>query len=264
MTRVGRRLSLPRPRIPRIGLGAGRIEPDRARFRQVPELLQYLCDYRGLTQAELAQRCGVRREQVSRWMNGTAEPNLGRLRAALAPLGLAPVIALEPTPAALDAALALPTDLDQLLDWNVIDLLGTVAAAAAEDLDVVVGGEVAAVLQGVPLATRHLVLHVRPEHRFRLFRLAAARWQVVGHRIGPELEPPMAIRSGPVSAILCEGSDRPASRVVRPEHPRLAGGEFAVVTLAALLAEDSTGEPCLGPAARELTGRFTACGGRAE
>ena len=131
MTRVGRRPGLPRPRIPRIGLGAGRIEPDRARFRQVPELLQYLCDYRGLTQAELARRCGVRPEQVSRWMNGAAEPNLGRLRSALAPLGLAPVIALEPTQAVLDAALAQPTDLDQLLDWNVIDLLGTVVPVGA-------------------------------------------------------------------------------------------------------------------------------------
>ena len=154
MTTGGRRTVSPRPRIPRIGLGTGRIEPDRARFRAVPELLQYLCDYRGLTQAELADRCGVRREQVSRWMNGTAEPNLARLRAAMASLGLAPVIALEPTSAALDAMRARPTDLDQLLDWNVLDLLGTVAAATAEGLDVVVGGEVAAVLQGVPLSTR--------------------------------------------------------------------------------------------------------------
>jgi transcriptional regulator with XRE-family HTH domain len=230
----------------------------------VPELLQYLCDYRGLTQAELAHHCGVRREQVSRWMNGTAEPNLDRLRSALAPLGLVPIIALEPTPTVLDAMLTRSTDLDELLDWNVLDLLGTVTAAAAEDLDVVVAGEVAAVLQGVPLTTRHLALHVRAEHRARLFRLAAARWQAVGHRIGPELDPPMAIRSGPVSAILCDGSDRPASRLVRPEHPRLSGAEFAVVTLEALLAEDSTGDACLGPVARELTGRFTACGGRAE
>jgi hypothetical protein len=44
----------------------------------------------------------------------------------------------------------------------------------------------------------------------------------------------------------------------------LAGASFAVVTLAALLAEVSTSEACLGPVARELTGRFTACGGRAE
>ncbi|HEX4361238.1 MAG TPA: helix-turn-helix domain-containing protein [Pseudonocardia sp.] len=194
MTRVGRRTVSPRPRVPRIGLGAGRIEPDRARFRQVPELLQYLCDYRGLTQAELADRRGVRREQVSRWMNGTAEPNLARLRTAMASLGLALVIALEPTPAVFDAMLARPTDLDQLL----------------------------------------------------------------------ELDPPLVIRSGPVSAILRDGAERPASRLVRPEHARLADAELAVVTLAALRAEDSTDEASLGPAARELTGRFTACGGRAE
>jgi len=139
-----------------------------------------------------------------------------------------------------------------------------VAAATAEHLDVVVGGEVAAVLQGVPLATRHLALHVRAEHRARLFRLAAGRWQAVGHQVGPELDPPLVIRSGPVSAILRDGSERPASRLVRPEHARLADAELAMVTLAALLAEDSTDEASLGPVARELTGRFTARGGRAE
>jgi hypothetical protein len=45
-----------------------------------------------------------------------------------------------------------PLELDRLLGWYVLDLLVTVADAAADGLDVVLGGEVAAVLQGVPWA----------------------------------------------------------------------------------------------------------------
>jgi transcriptional regulator with XRE-family HTH domain len=214
MTRATRRRDGMRDRdgrLRRVGVGANRVEPDGVRFRTVPELIGYLQDYLRISQADLADRCGLRRETVSRWSSGTVTPTLATLRAALAPLGWLPAITLEPTEAVLDEQLGRPVDLDELLGRQVLDLLATVCAAAAEGLDVVVGGEVAAVLQGVPLRTRHLVIHLREE--------------------------------------------------VHPEHPKFNGGAVPVVSLTALLATDSADDGGLGPAAREVTGRFTARGG---
>jgi transcriptional regulator with XRE-family HTH domain len=250
-------------RLRRVGLGADRVEPDGVRFRGVPELVGYLQDYLLISQAELADRCGVRRETVSRWSSGTVQPTSATLSAALAPLGWAPVFTLEPTEAVLDELLARAVDLDELLGRQVLDLLVTVCAAAAEDLDVVVGGEVAAVLQGVPLHTRHLVIHLCEEHRSRLERLAAARWQSVSLVPGADLDPDpvRALGIGGVRAVLRSGAVRTATRVVHPEHPKFAGAALPVVSLAALLATDSPADGGLGPAAREVAGRFTARGG---
>jgi len=142
----------------------------------------------------------------------------------------------------------------------VLNLLGTVAAAAAEDLDVVVGGEVAAVLQGVPLRTEHLVIHVRDEHRVRVAALATARGQRVG-RLLYVADAPRMLWSGPVGAELRSDPTRPATRMIRPEHRWLAGGAIPVVPLAALLGDDRDDLACLGPSAREVAGRFTGCGG---
>jgi hypothetical protein len=50
-------------------------------------------------------------------------------------------------------------------------------------------------------------------------------------------------------------------RRVGSEHPKFAGGALPVVSLAALLATDSPDDGGLGPAAREVAGRFTARGG---
>jgi hypothetical protein len=49
--------------------------------------------------------------------------------------------------------------------------------------------------------------------------------------------------------------------VVHPEHPKFNGAAVPVVSLTALLATDSADDGGLGPAAREVTGRFTARGG---
>jgi transcriptional regulator with XRE-family HTH domain len=142
MTRAARRRDGMRDRdgrLRRVGVGADRVEPDGVRFRAVPELIGYLQDYLRISQADLADRCGLRRETVSRWSSGTVTPTLATLRAALAPLGWLPAIALEPTEAVLNEQLGRPVDLDELLGRQVLDLLATVCAAAAEGLDVVVG-----------------------------------------------------------------------------------------------------------------------------
>ncbi|MDT7592449.1 MAG: hypothetical protein QOH45_1980 [Pseudonocardiales bacterium] len=266
MTRATRRRDGMRDRdgrLRRVGVGANRVEPDGVRFRTVPELIGYLQDYLRISQADLADRCGLRRETVSRWSSGTVTPTLATLRAALAPLGWSPAITLEPTEAVLDEQLGRPVDLDELLGRQVLDLLATVCAAAAEGLDVVVGGEVAAVLQGVPLRTRHLVIHLREEHRNRLKQLATARWQGVNLVLGadPDSDPVWALGIGGVRAVLRSGPVRPATRVVHPEHPKFNGAAVPVVSLTALLATDSADDGGLGPAAREVTGRFTARGG---
>jgi transcriptional regulator with XRE-family HTH domain len=178
MTRAARRRDGMRDRdgrLRRVGLGADRVEPDGVRFRAVPELIGYLQDYLRISQTDLADRCGLRRETVSRWSSGTVTPTLATLRAALAPLGWSPVITLEPTDAVLDEQLGRPVDLDELLGRQVLDLLATVCAAATEGLDVVVGADpdsdpvwalgicgVRAVLRSGPVRPATRVVH--PEH----------------------------------------------------------------------------------------------------
>jgi hypothetical protein len=70
-----------------------------------------------------------------------------------------------------------------------------------------------------------------------------------------------ALGIGTVRAVLRSGPIRPATRVVHPEHPKFNGAAVPVVSLTALLATDSADDGGLGPAAREVTGRFTARGG---
>jgi hypothetical protein len=70
-----------------------------------------------------------------------------------------------------------------------------------------------------------------------------------------------ALGIGGVRAVLRSGPVRPATRVVHPEHPKFNGAAVPVVSLTALLATDSADDGGLGPAAREVTGRFTARGG---
>lgn len=240
-------------RPPRLGLGVDRVAPDRVRFAAVPELLLYLCDHLRLDQAELAERCRLRPEQLSRWLTGAREPRLASLRAALEPLGWRPVLGLVPTGEAVNAAFDRPRILADLIGDRLIDLLVTAAIAADEGMDIVVGGEVAAVLQGVPLSTRHLVLHLRGEHLPRLRALGRRRHQWV--------RPAVADRAARLSrggdfALLCTGPVRPATRLLRPAEVGFQGLAVPVVDLAALLADDP-GEPAgLGPGARAAAGRF--------
>lgn len=240
-------------RPPRLGLGGDRVAPDRVRFAAVPELLLYLCDHLRLDQTELAERCRLRPEQLSRWFTGAREPRLASLRAALEPLGWRPVLGLAPTDEALNAAFDRPRILADLIGNRLIDLLVTAAIGADDGIDLVVGGEVAAVLQGVPLRTRHMVLHLRGEHLPRLRALGRRRHQWV--------RPAMADRAARLNcggdfALLCTGTVRPATRLLRPAEVSFQGLALPVVDLAALLADDP-GEPAgLGPGARAAAGRF--------
>ncbi|MGI8815882.1 MAG: hypothetical protein ACR2G2_11590 [Pseudonocardia sp.] len=239
-------MSAPRRRAPRIGLGPDRIDPEWARFRTAADLIQYLCDLHLFTNGELADRCQIRREQVSRWLGGVHQPNLGNLTEALDKLGWTLVLSLERKPADLDELIANPPPLHQLLEHPVRAILEAVSAAAEAGLDVVVGGEVAAVLQGIPVPTRQLALHVCPEHRERFLRLAAKRRLVSA----VELADGWVVRSGPVTAEVRLASVRPPSRIVTDD----AGRPIPVVDLEQLMADPQS----LGPSVRALATRRRA------
>lgn len=235
-------------RVPRIGLGADRVEPDRARFRHVADLIQYLCDYLELNQAELAARCGIRREQLSRWFRGSTEPSVARLAAVLEPLGWAPVIALEPTTAAVYELLARAPGFDDLVAWPLRDVLATIAIAA-EELRVVVGGEVAAALQGMPVRTRHMVVHVAAEDQDRLRRVVQLRRQ--GWEPAFEGGYPRITNFG-IRVEVRVGAPLPATRIVRPRGGQFGGRAVPVVDLSALVDGEPDDPAGLGPAARAV------------
>lgn len=233
---------------PRLGLGRGRIDPERARFRAAADVLQYFCDLHGLYQVELAARCGVRREQMSRWLTGAREPTLTRLAEVIAPLGWRPVIVLERTEAALNELMTDPAPLDELLELEIRAVLRLVSDCVTQGFDVVVGGEVPAVLQRVPVPTRHLTLHVRPEHAEAFLRTAAKRWLEV-----TRLPDGWMLRHGPVSVEVRAAPVRPPTRTV--EHPEL--GAIPVVDLDELL-DDAHG---VGPSVHRAAGRLIDCAG---
>jgi transcriptional regulator with XRE-family HTH domain len=228
---------------PRLGLGRDRVDPERARFRAAADVLRYFSDLHGLTQARLAERCGVRREQMTRWLTGVREPTLTRLAEVIEPLGWTPVIVLERTEAALNMLSSEePGALGELLEYEVQAILDTVRAAVEAGLDVVVGGEVAAHLQGIPVPTRHLVLHVRPEHVTQFLQLATKEWHDVTRLAGQ-----WVLRRWPVAAEVVAAPVRTSSRIVADS----GGLPIPVVDLAELLVDPDG----VGPSVRALAAR---------
>jgi transcriptional regulator with XRE-family HTH domain len=223
------------------------VDPEWARFHTAAELIQYLADQHLVSNGELAERCGVRREQISRWLSGTHQPNLGGLTEALDKLGWRLVLSLERKPADLDDLIANPPPLTELLDLPVRVVLQAVAAASASGLDVVVGGDVAAVLQGVPVPTRHLVVHVRREHRERFLRLATRSGVSVLEAAGAQWQ----VRCGPVTAEVVVAPVLPASRMVT-DHQDL---RIPVVDLEQLLDDPRAISPSVRAAAGRLIDR---------
>lgn len=226
---------------PRLGLGSSRIDAERARFTAAADVLQYFIDLHCLTQEQLGQRCGVRREQMTRWLTGAREPTLSKLAELLEPLGWKPMIVLERTEAAVEELLTEPGRIEDLLDHDVRAIIATVVAAVDQGLDVVVGGEAAAVLQGVPVPTRHLTLHVRPEHVGPFVRLVGARWLDVARLAGGWM-----VRHGPVSVDVLPAPVRPPTRIVTVSEL----GSVAVVDLEELLV----GTHGVGPSVRRVSG----------
>jgi transcriptional regulator with XRE-family HTH domain len=124
---------------------------DHRTYRSVAELIKALRWRHLLTQQQLAERTGVAQAQLSRYEKGTAEPSLATLRRLLEPLGWAPTLGLEPSTAALDECFRAGHTAAELLGPDVVSVAVLAAQAAADGADIVVGGDAAAVLQGVPL-----------------------------------------------------------------------------------------------------------------
>lgn len=222
---------------------------ERISYSTVADLLRALWREHLLTQQELATHLGLDRAQLCRYEKGVQEPSLATLRKMLDALGWALTLALEPSTAEVDRRLDEPFDAGELLGLDVPALLEVAAAAVAKGADLVVGGEVAAVLQGVPVESADLVFHVRPAHVDVLVRAARTRVAAT-ERYG---EPGrLELRRVDVVALVVPVEVLPASRVVRREfRPWLSGRELPVVDLAVLY--ESGG---LGPAAMALVARM--------
>jgi len=118
-------------------------------YRSSAELIRAIRDVYVLTQDELAGRTGLSRYQLCRWENGVREPTLAMLRQVLGEFGLAVTFGMEPSTAALDERLALGTDAIGLDSWLLANRV--VCPALGAGVPLVVGGEFAAALQGVPI-----------------------------------------------------------------------------------------------------------------
>jgi hypothetical protein len=127
----------------------------------------------------------------------------------------------------------------------VAELLHDLAVARADGLDVVVGGEVAAVLHGVPEPTMHLVLHVRPEQRDELEEVV--RTGVRRDRAERALPPRPRTPDPPLEPVIRVARRQPANVLIALEEHRLP-----VVDLDELLADPDG----VGPRVRALAGRL--------
>jgi transcriptional regulator with XRE-family HTH domain len=128
-------------------------------YRSVTELLRAIRDEHLLTQDGFAGRTGLSRYQVCRWEKGTREPTLEMVRRVLAEFGLAVTFGVEPSTAALDERLESGADAIGLDAWLLAHRV--VWPALMAGVPMVVGGEFAAGLQGVPIEDPELVLHLR-------------------------------------------------------------------------------------------------------
>ncbi|MGQ0775210.1 MAG: helix-turn-helix domain-containing protein [Pseudonocardiales bacterium] len=128
-------------------------------YRSPGELIRAVRDEHLLTQDELAERCGLSRYQVCRFEKGTREPTLEAVRRVLGAVGLTITFGVEPSTAALDERLAPGADAMSLDTWLIA--YRVVWPALAAGVPMVIGGELAAALQGVPIEAPKTVLHVR-------------------------------------------------------------------------------------------------------
>lgn len=215
-----------------------RDELDRRQYRSTAELLIAIRHRHLITQSELAERSGVARPQLARYESGSVEPSVATLRRLLDGLGWKLTFGLEPTTAVLDAQLARPYDLAKLLGFDVRRTVELAALAAADGLDVVVGGDAAAVLQGVPAATRHAVLHLRADHLRRFATAAAARLASVVETRDSDDVFELYLGDGVFAVLLVDVL--PPTRHVRPDLESWPEGLAApVVDLATLLTSES-------------------------
>lgn len=213
---------------------------EEADHRSVAELLRAVREHRLLTQQELADLVGVRRAQLGRYEQGKQEPSLVVLRRLLEALGWTLLLRVEPTTAELDRALDAPFEVLRLLHPGVPRLLEIAALAYENGADLVVAGETAAVLQGVPVRTADISIVVRPDDVRFVVRAAAS----FHHGVTDSYDDPdeLIVHAVGATARVTPSEVLPGSRLVRMDFESwFSGRPVPVVELAELSESGALG-----------------------
>ncbi len=230
-------------------------------YRSPAELIRAIRDEHLLTQDELAGRAGLSRYQLCRWEKGAREPTLEAVRRVLGSFGLVVTFGVEQSTAALDERLELGADAMGLDAWLLAHRV--VWPALAAGVPMVVGGEFAAGLQGVPIEDPEMVLHLRRpdlEALNRVVQTARCTLGVFGSSLGT-LEPEEIMVGGELAVIALVGVIRilvveelPVARVVTVERQFVGDRTPIDVPVVPLVALQESG--ILGSAAAALAERL--------
>jgi transcriptional regulator with XRE-family HTH domain len=230
-------------------------------YRNTAELMRAVRDEHVLTQDELAGRTGLSRYQLCRWEKGAREPTLEMVRRVLDKFGLAVVFAVEPSTAALDERLEPGVEAIGLDTWLLANRV--IWPALAAGVPMVVGGEFAAGLQGVPIEDPEIVIHLRLtdlEVFHRVVQTARCSLGVLGSSLDP-LEPDEITVGSELAVVAIVGTIRvllvdelPVSKVISVER-RYVGDKTPIdVPVVPLVALRESG--MLGSAAAALAQRL--------
>lgn len=243
-----------------IVIGMRRRIHDRT-YRSTAELMRAIREEHLLTQDELAGRTGLSRYQLCRWERGAREPALGVVRRVLGEFGLAVTFGVEPSTAALDERLEPGVDAIGLDAWLLAHRV--VWPALVAGVPMVVGGEFAAGLQGVPIEDPEMVLHLRLtdlDAFHRIVRTARCTLGVLGSSLGP-LEPEEVVVGSELAVIALVGTiqvlvvdELPVTRVITVERQFMEGRPPIDVPVVPLTTLRESG--ALGSAAAALAERL--------
>lgn len=234
---------------------------DDRTYRSTAELIRAFRDEYLMTQEDLAGRTGLSRYQVCRWEKGVREPTLEVVRRLLGAFGLAVTFGVEPSTAALDERLepgASAMGIDALLLAHRV-----IWPALTAGIPMVVGGEFAAGLQGVPIEDPEMVLHVRLtdlDALHQVVQTARCTLGVFGSSLGT-LEPEEITVGSELAVIALLGSIRvllvdelPVARVITVERQFVEERTTIDVPVVPLVELRESG--ILGSAAATLAGRL--------
>jgi transcriptional regulator with XRE-family HTH domain len=243
-----------------IVVGMARRIQDRT-YRSTAELMRDIRDEHVLTQDELAGRTGLSRYQLCRWEKGAREPTLAMVRKLLGEFGLAVTFGVEPSTAALDERLESGADAIGLDAWLLANRV--VWPALLAGVPMVVGGEFAAGLQGVPIEEPEMVLHLRLTD-LRAFhdvvRTARCSLGVLGASLDP-LEPEEITEGSELAVVAMVGtirvllvSELPVAKVISVERQFV--GDKTPIDVPVVPLETSRESGMLEPAAATLAQRL--------
>jgi transcriptional regulator with XRE-family HTH domain len=194
---------------------------DNRTYRSTAELVRAIRDEFLLTQDELAGRTGLSRYQLCRWEKGAREPTFEVLRRVLDEFGMAVTFGVETSTAALDEQLELGVDAIGLDTWLLANRV--VWPALTAGVPMVVGGELAAGLQGVPIEDPDMVVHLRLTDLaafHQVVRTARCTLGILGASMGT-LEPEEIVIGSELAVVALVGTIRvqlvdelPVARVI--------------------------------------------------